>query len=145
MAGVIDTNLLLYCVNGDAEEHRSASVFLQHAASSRETWFITEGIFYEFLRVSTHPKVFSRPLSGKEAIRFLQPFWRSFPFDLLVAGEQHWQVLQEILKEIPHPSGNLFFDIRTIALMREHGVREIYTSDTDFLQFKGIRVINPLR
>jgi len=28
---------------------------------------------------------------------------------------------------------------------REHGVREIYTTDTDFLQFPDIKVINPLR
>jgi predicted nucleic acid-binding protein len=61
-----------------------------------------------------------------------------------MAGKEHWEVLQEILREVTHPSGNLFFDIRTVALMREHGVREIYTSDADFLQFKGITVINPL-
>ena len=29
--------------------------------------------------------------------------------------------------------------------MREHGVREIYTIDTDFLQFRDLRVINPLK
>ena len=29
--------------------------------------------------------------------------------------------------------------------MREHGIREIYTTDTDFLQFPDIRAINPLR
>jgi len=35
--------------------------------------------------------------------------------------------------------------VRTVVLMREHGVREIYTIDTDFLQFQDITVINPLR
>jgi len=29
--------------------------------------------------------------------------------------------------------------------MREHGVGRIYTTDTDFLQFEGIEVVNPLR
>jgi len=29
--------------------------------------------------------------------------------------------------------------------MREHGVREIVTADTDFLQFDFLRVTNPLR
>jgi predicted nucleic acid-binding protein len=29
--------------------------------------------------------------------------------------------------------------------MKEHGIRKIYTTDTDFLQFSGIEVINPLR
>ncbi|MBA4392282.1 MAG: hypothetical protein C0407_01900 [Desulfobacca sp.] len=145
MAGVIDTNILLYGVNGEAEEHRAALAFLHRTAASGEPWFLTEGICYEFLRVATHPKVFTQPLTYKEALRFLQPFWRSSSFEILVAGEDHWNLLQEITKETTHPSGNLFFDIRTVTLMREHGIREIYTSDTDFLQFKGITVIHPLR
>jgi hypothetical protein len=28
--------------------------------------------------------------------------------------------------------------------MREHGVPEIITADTDFLQFRSLRVTNPL-
>lgn len=145
MGGVIDTNILLYCANQDAEEQVLASAFLNRAIASDGPWFITEGVFYEFLRVATHPKVFDRPLTWKEAVRFLQPFWRSSRFEVLTAGDRHWALLQEILKETTHPSGNLFFDIRTVVLMREHGVREIYTTDTDFLQFKEIKVINPLR
>jgi predicted nucleic acid-binding protein len=50
-----------------------------------------------------------------------------------------------VLGDLHHPSGNLFFDIRTVALIKEHGVREIYTTDTDFLQFRDLRVINPLK
>jgi predicted nucleic acid-binding protein len=37
------------------------------------------------------------------------------------------------------------FDIRTVVMMREHGIRRVYTTDTDFLQFSGVEVINPLR
>ena len=54
-------------------------------------------------------------------------------------------LLEKILGGLVRPSGNLFFDIRTVALMREHGVREIYTTDTDFLQFRDIQAINPLK
>ena len=64
---------------------------------------------------------------------------------MIRAGERHWTVLAKVMEELTHPSGNLFFDIRTAALMREHGVRRIYTSDTDFLQFSGIEVSDPLR
>jgi uncharacterized protein len=145
MGGIIDTNILLYGANSGAEEHRLATAFLLRTASSRAPWFLTEGICYEFFRVATHPKVFNRPLTWKEALRFLQPFWSSSNFETLATGEHHWTILKEILGETTHPSGNLFFDIRTVALMREHGIQEIYTSDTDFLQFKGIKVINPLK
>ena len=40
--------------------------------------------------------------------------------------------------------GNLFHDIHTAVLAREHGVPEIVTADTDFLQFSFVRVTNPV-
>ncbi|MGD0310369.1 MAG: TA system VapC family ribonuclease toxin [Acidobacteriota bacterium] len=145
MAGIIDTNILLYAANRDAEEQPAAASFLYAAADSAEPWFLTEGIVYEFLRVSTHPKVFRRPLTWREALSFLKPFLNNSNFLILAAEERHWTLLEAILGKLTHPAGNLFFDIRTAALMHEHGVREIYTTDTDFLQFPDIKVINPLR
>ena len=145
MAGIIDTNILLYAANRDAEEHSTALGFLYETADSPGPWFLTEGILYEFFRVSTHARVFERPLTWNEAFRFIKPFLASDRFDILLAGQDHWSILEKILGELMHPAGNLFFDIRTAALMREHGIREIYTADTDFLQFKNIRVINPLK
>ena len=145
MAGIIDTNILLYAANRDAEEQPAAASFLYAATASAEPWFLTEGILYEFFRVATDPKVFQRPLSWREALSFIQPFLRDSHFLILAAEERHRALLEEILGKLTHPGGNLFFDIRTVALMREHGVREIYTTDTDFLQFPDIKVINPLR
>jgi toxin-antitoxin system PIN domain toxin len=145
MSGIIDTNILLYAANRDSEENPAAVKFLVAAATSPEQWFLTEGIIYEFLRVSTHSKVFPKPLDWKESMRFLMPLLESSNFLILTADERHWSLLDEILGSITHPSGNLFFDIRTAVLMREHGIREIYTTDTDFLQFPNIKVINPLR
>lgn len=144
MAGVIDTNLLLYAVNEDADEHAAAVAFLEATTTSRAAWFFTEGIVYEFLRVATHARVFPEPLTWKQALEFLQPLLESDQFQILVAGKQHWTLLADVLKETVHPSGNLFFDVRTVVLMREHGVRRIYTTDTDFLQFREIEVVNPL-
>ncbi len=146
MGGVIDTNILLYAANRDAGKHGRATAFLKKkAGTGAERWYFTEGIFYEFLRVTTHPKVFDRPLTWREALRFLKPFLESPAFQILYPGEEHWDFLGRVLAEVTHPSGNLFFDIRTVVLMRENGIREIYSADTDFLQFSGIRVINPLR
>ena len=144
MAGVIDTNLLLYAANAEAAEHAAAHRFLTAAGRSADRWYLTEGILYEFLRVATHPRVFPRPLSKPQVIEFLHPLWSGSVFTVLTAGDRHWELLQAELGSLAHPSGNLFFDIRTVVLMREHGVRSIYTADVDFLQFKDIEVINPL-
>lgn len=76
---------------------------------------------------------------------FLQPFVAADNVHILRVGESHWSLLVDLLAELTHPSGDLFFDVRTVVLMREHGIRRIYTTDTDFLQFAGIEVVNPLR
>ena len=145
MAGVIDTNVLLHGVNSSAAEHAAAREFLLTAGRSTEPWYLTEGILYEFLRVSTHPRVFPRPLNWREGVAFLGPFLDSPNFTVLQAGGKHWQILEEVMARLSHPAGNLLFDVRTAVLMREHGVRDIFTTDADFLQFAGIRAINPLQ
>lgn len=145
MAGLIDTNILLYAANRDAAEYAAARQFLQQAGQSADQWYLTDGILYEFLRVATHPKVFAQPLTWQEATAFLRPLAGHPRFRLLTAGDQHFALLEEILAGLTHPAGNLFFDVRSAVLMREHGVRAIYTTDSDFLQFSGLEVINPLR
>ena len=92
------------------------------AGQSAEHWYLTEGIVYEFLRVATHPRVFARPLAKRQALAFLEPFWNAPTFTILTAGDRHWELLKQEVLAIPHPVGNLFFDIRTLVLMREHGI-----------------------
>lgn len=145
MPGVIDTNILLYGVNADAPEHQAARKFLFDVGATADTWYLTDGILYEFLRVATHHKVFPKPLGWQEALDFLQPLLDAPNIALLQSGPSHASILRDVLDALTHPSGNLFFDVRTVVLMREHGVRRIYTTDTDFLQFAAIDAVNPLR
>jgi toxin-antitoxin system PIN domain toxin len=143
--GLIDTNVLLYGANADAAEYGASRAFLIGAGNTRESWYVTDGTLYEFLRVATHAKVFPRPLGWREALSFLQPFVAADNVHIVGVGESHWSLLGDLLAELAHPSGNLFIDVRTVVLMREHGIRRIYTTDTDLLQFAGIEVVNPLR
>lgn len=144
MSGVIDTNLLLYAANRDCEEHQRARAFLTGRGSSAGMWYLTEGIVYEFLRVATHIRVFPQPLKAGEALEFLESLLQLPNFGFLEARQGHWKQLRQIIESLHAPAGNLFFDVRTVALMREHGVRVIYTADADFKQFDGIEVLNPL-
>ena len=145
VSGLIDTNVLLYAANRDAPENGAARAFLVGTARTADPWYVSEGILYEFLRVATHPKVFPQPLTWREGLDFLMPLVEADNVRVLHADEGHWGLLAQVLAELTHPSGNLFFDVRTVVLMREHGIRRIYTTDTDFLQFSGIEVVNPLR
>jgi toxin-antitoxin system PIN domain toxin len=142
--GLLDTNILLYAANRDCREYSAARAFLEKVRSIPGQWFLTEGICYEFLRVSTHHRVFPSPLPSVDALNFLKAVIETPTFSVLSAGPRHWETLHQVVKNLHAPSGNLFFDIRTAALMKEHGVHVIYTADTDFLQFSTLEVINPI-
>jgi toxin-antitoxin system PIN domain toxin len=141
---VVDTNLLLYAVNPDSPDHARARALLDAWRRGERTWFLTWGIVYEFLRVSTHGAVFPRPLDLPTAHAWLDAVLASPRAALLVETERHAEVLAEVIRGHPRLRGNPVHDLHTAVLMREHGVREVRTADTDFHQFPFLEVVNPL-
>lgn len=144
MSGVIDANVLLFAANADASEHARAYAFVSAEVGGSDAWYLTDGIVYEFLRLATHANIFERPLSAEQGVRFLRALWNRDNVMVLTPGVDHWTTLAATLPHLRYPTGNLFFDIRTYVLMREHGIRTIYTANTEFHQFEGIRVMNPI-
>ena len=141
---VVDTNLLLYAVNPDAPDHVRARALLEEWRRGERSWFLTWGIVYEFLRVSTHPRVFPLPLDLPAAGAWIAVLLAGPRSAILTETERHAEVLRGVMAEHPRLKGNPVHDLHTAALMREHGVTEIRTADTDFHQFEFLRVINPL-
>jgi predicted nucleic acid-binding protein len=107
-------------------------------------WYLTWGIIYEFLRITTHPRVMRRPWEARQAWRFAQVLLASPGLGILVATDRHAAVAARVFEEIPHISGNLVHDACTAILMREHGIRRIYTRDTDFHRFPFLEPLDPL-
>jgi predicted nucleic acid-binding protein len=64
---------------------------------------------------------------------------------VLVATDRHADVAAEVFSELPHLGGNILHDMHTAILMREHGIKQICTRDTDFHRFPFLEVIDPLR
>ena len=141
---VVDTNLLLYAVNPDAEDYPRAVALLEEWRGGDRSWFLTWGIIYEFLRVSTHSRVFARPLTLQQATDWVALLLKGPHAGVLVPSQRHPAVLAALSAEFPRLRGNVIHDLATVALMREHGVTEIRTADTDFHQFGFLTVTNPL-
>ncbi|MGH9405501.1 MAG: TA system VapC family ribonuclease toxin [Terriglobia bacterium] len=141
---VVDTNLLIHVVNEDFPGRRRLLDSFGGWRASGEPWFATWSIVYEFLRVSTHPSVFRHPLSFAGAWEFIETLLESRSFSLLLETDRHAGIVRELTHEYPRIAGNPMHDLHIAALMREHGVTEIRTADTDFHQFKFLRVVNPL-
>lgn len=141
---LVDTNILVYAANRAAPEHAAAHAFLETCRTGSEIWLATWSIFYEFLRVSTHPAVLPRPLALTEAWSFLQAVAASPTFQLLGETERHGEIVSELARRRPSVRGNHVHDFHIAALMLEHGVREIRTADADFHRFRFLQVSNPV-
>jgi toxin-antitoxin system PIN domain toxin len=141
---VVDTNLLLYAVNPDALEYPRAHALLEEWREGDRSWFLTWGIVYEFLRVSTHARVFPEPLQLERAWEWVRMLLRSPRAGILIPTDRHAAVLDELAAAHARLHGNVVHDLHTAALMREHGIAEIRTADTDFHQFPFLTVVNPL-
>jgi hypothetical protein len=141
---VVDTNVLVYAADQAAPEH--ARCRQQVATWQRQAlpWYVTWSIVYEFLRVSTHPRVFRRPWTAAEAWRFTESLLASPGLGVLVETPRHAEIAAVTLAEIVGLRGNLLHDTRTAVLMREHGIRRIYTRDQDFHRFPFLEVLDPL-
>ena len=142
---VFDTNVLLHA----ADEHSDISApcrrRLDDARRDPAPAFLTWSICYEFLRVSTHARVFRSPWSAVAACGFISNLLASPEFEVLVATPRHAAVLAQTLAELPDLRGNVMHDVHTAVLMREHGISRICTRDTGFHRFPFLTVVDPLR
>lgn len=144
MRFLVDTNILAYGVNRDCDEHRAAAAALEGWLSEAVPWALTWSVVYEFLRVATHPRIFRRPLSADQALGFLEPILASEVVTVLGPTARHEALLRSTVRELGKPAGNLFHDLHTAVTMREHGIAEIMTADTDFRKFPFLTVTNPV-
>ncbi len=141
---VVDTNVLLYAADRTAPEHEKCRLLVQRWREQSSPWYLTWSIVYEFLRVATHPRVFRNPFSLGDAWSFIEAVLVAQSAGLLVETKFHQHVANEVFAELPDLRGNLVFDARIAILMREHGIKTIYTRDTDFNRFAFLDVVDPI-
>lgn len=141
---VIDTNILVDAVNPRAEAYPACSALVDSWRKQPVQSFLTGEICFEFLRVTTHPRIFQSPWSAGDAWSFIRHLLASGT-QILNPTSRHVELVTKLLEEFPLLAGNIMHDAHTAILMREHGLRRIYTRDTDFHRFPFLEPIDPLR
>lgn len=139
---LVDVNLLIYAVDADSPHHRPARRWWEETLSGETEVGLAWVVILAFLRITTRPEIFQRPLSPDDALAFVDE-WLERPLVRPVGpGEGHWAILRSLLKT-SGTAGNLTSDAHLAALALEGGWA-VYSTDHDFRRFPGIEVVNPL-
>jgi toxin-antitoxin system PIN domain toxin len=133
----VDTNVLIYAHRAEAPRHAPALAALKQIAESGLPWAMPVFCISEFVRVVTHPRVFSPATSLEMALDYLERLLASPGARLLVPSPSFPAVFSETCR-LAGARGNLVFDAQIVAVCREHGVDRILTDDRDFARFPQI-------
>ena len=144
MSCALDVNILLYASDTASPCHAAAKAFLETCARGPDLVYLGWPTIMGYLRMATHPSIFRRPLSPREAMANIEALLRLPHVRALSEGDGFWDVYRAVTDKTP-TRGNLVPDAHLAALLRQHGIRRLATHDRDFLKFDGLDVFDPLQ
>ena len=134
---LVDTNVLLYAVNADCDEHQVARACLEDGLSDDAglgfAWLALVG----FIRLATRRGILAKPLVLEDALAVVDDWLTTPAAHLLEATPRHWPILRRLLVGAGI-AGNLSNDAHLAALAIEHGAT-LVSFDRDFERFAGLR------
>jgi uncharacterized protein len=140
---LLDANLLLYAVHRGADQHDAAREWLTEQLNGSRRVGIPWSSVGAFLRISTHPRAFPRPLSPTTAWERVSDWLAASVAWIPEPGPEHARILGELIARYD-VRGGLVPDAMLAALAIEHGLT-LHSTDTDFARFTELRWQNPLR
>jgi toxin-antitoxin system PIN domain toxin len=138
---MVDANVLVHATNTRAPEHRVAKAWLDNALSGGAPVGFTWLVLIAYVRLSTHPSIFERPLTHAQAMDQVEAWLGAQPATVLHPGPGHASRLTEMLTAV-NAAGNLTNDAHLAALAVEHKAT-LVSFDSDFDRFPGVRWERP--
>ena len=139
---LLDANVLLYSVDESSPHHSPCREWVRAAFSGQRRIALPWQTIGAFIRIATHPRVFSRPLSSADAWSIVEQ-WLAAPISWVPpATERTASILGDLINGMDL-RGNLVTDAQLAALAIEHGL-SVVSADSDFARFSDLRWINPL-
>ena len=144
MSYSLDANLLIYASDNSSPFHPAAKQFLEGCLNGFETLYIAWPTAMTYLRIVTHPSIFTEPLSPSEATKNIDILQQNPAVRFIEETEDFWTTYQDISGEQPI-RGNLVPDAHLATLLKVNGVKTLYTHDRDFRRFDFLTVRDPLK
>jgi len=141
LSATVDTNILLYAANADDESHQVARDLLERLASGPDLLYLFWPTIMGFLRISTHPAIFTSPHTPKQAADAITGLLQRPNVRAPAEQDGFWDIYGTTADD--QTRGNHVPDAHLAALMRQHGVNIIYTRDRDLRRYEAIDARNP--
>ncbi len=132
-----DVNILVNAHREDVEEHQFYLRWLEGLINSDENYAVSELVLSGFVRVVTHPRIFSPPTSLADALSFVDAILDRPNCKIVSPGDRHWKIFTNLARSA-NAKGNLIPDAYHAALAIEAGC-EWMTSDKGYSRFPGLR------
>ncbi len=132
-----DVNVLLYAFRAEMPNHGRYSAWLADLVNGDEAYGAVDVVLSGFLRIATHPRIFTPPAPIEVAIEFADRFRRGRSCVPVAPGPRHWGIFTELCR-LPGVKGNTVPDAFLAALAIETDSDWI-TTDRGYARFPGLR------
>jgi uncharacterized protein len=139
----IDTNLLIYAHRAGVPEHRGARRAIERANRDLRGWGIALPSVAEFWAVVTHPEASGGPSTASQARDFLDALLSAGRGSLWMPGAGFSDRLLQMAEDLS-VRGPRVFDLQIALTAFDNGAAEVWTHDSRFVAFPGLRVHDPL-
>ncbi len=141
MSASVDANILIHAANEQDLLHGPARSLIERLSAGPDLLYLFWPTIFAYLRITTNPRALVLPLSSSQAIENIDGLLRLPHVVTAAEGGAFWRTYTASGGR--ESRGNAVPDTHVATLMRENGVRILYTRDRGFRRFDFIDVRDP--
>ena len=139
---LIDVNVLVYAHREESDRHAEYRKWLEAEMGDPAGFGMVELVLSGFLRIVTHPRIFSPPTPLARALEFVRTLRDHPNCRVITPGSRHWAIFMDLCEKT-ECKGNLIPDAYLGALAIEQGCDWI-TTDRGFARFPRLKWRHPV-
>jgi toxin-antitoxin system PIN domain toxin len=141
MSATVDANILVYASNQGDPIYPQARQLVEQLAAGPDLVYLFWPVLLGYLRIVTHPAILRRPLTAHEAAANVDALVIRAHVRSPGEAQGFWELFRNTSRD--QARGNDVPDAHLVTLMRENGVRRIYSRDAGLRRYPDIEVVDP--
>ncbi|SJN46587.1 Toxin 1, PIN domain [Microbacterium esteraromaticum] len=138
---VPDADVLVRAFRADSPDHERCAAWLNGGLQTDRIG-LADTILADFVRIATHPRVFTEPAPTAAALTFARHLIDAPRSEWLRQGSAPWDELERLAGSDAGIRGDLVADARIAALCLTNGAT-LATRDRGFGRFPGLKRVDP--